>query len=68
MTRKQIDASRERRLWITQVVLPVGGIIVTAMNIPEVRQAAGKGVNKVKESAKDLKNKWKMRKYTNIKG
>jgi hypothetical protein len=36
MTHKQIDASREVRLWLTQVILPACGI---AMMIPEARDA-----------------------------
>ena len=30
MTRRQIDASRERRLWFTQVVMPTITVIVKA--------------------------------------
>lgn len=37
MTHKQIDASREARLWLTQVVLPVVGLV---MMVPETRQIA----------------------------
>lgn len=48
MTRRQIDASREARLWITQVVIPMFGI---AMMIPEAREA-------VVAKAKDIKNKF----------
>jgi hypothetical protein len=43
MSRRQIEASREARLWITQVLLPVVGI---TMLIPEARNAV---VTKVKE-------------------
>ena len=64
MTRKQIDASREARLWITQVALPVAGIVVAALNIPEVREAASEKFGKVKDSIKNRRRK----KYTNIKG
>ena len=27
MTRKQIDAAREARLWIGQIVIPIAGIL-----------------------------------------
>ena len=47
MTHKQIDASREVRLWITQVILPACGI---AMMIPEAREA-------VVAKARDVKSK-----------
>lgn len=48
MTHKQIDASREVRLWITQVIIPVFGI---TMMIPEAREA-------VVAKARDVK--WKI--------
>lgn len=37
MTYKQIEASREARLWVGQVIIPVAMTVVTAANIPEVR-------------------------------
>ena len=37
-TRARIDASREARLWIAQVVAPVCGLVCAAVAIPEVRQ------------------------------
>ena len=51
MTRKQIDASRELRLWITQVVIPAFGV---AMMIPEAREAV---VTKAKEVKDKIKSK-----------
>lgn len=39
MTRRQIDAIRERRLWLSQIVIPTVTLAVTAMTIPEVRDA-----------------------------
>lgn len=56
MTRKGLDASREARLWITQVVIPAGALLVGVMNIPEVKQAIATKVNDVKEN---LKSKFK---------
>lgn len=38
MTRRQIDASRERRLWLSQIVIPTLTLVVTSMSIPEVRE------------------------------
>lgn len=51
MSRRQIEASRETRLWITQVLLPVVGII---MLVPETRNAV---VTKVKEVKDKIKSK-----------
>lgn len=49
MTRRQIDAARERRLWVTQVVMPVVALIVA---VPEARQAAIEKYKTVKETVK----------------
>jgi hypothetical protein len=46
MSRRQIEASRETRLWITQVLLPVVGI---TMLIPEARNAVVAKVKEVKD-------------------
>lgn len=51
MTRRQIDASRELRLWVTQVVIPAFGV---AMMIPEAREAV---VTKAKEVKEKIKQK-----------
>ena len=53
MTNRQIEASREARLWISQVIIPVVTIAGTALAIPEVRETV---VTKVK-SAKSFINK-----------
>lgn len=47
MTHKQIDASREVRLWITQVIIPAMGIV---MMVPETREAVMTKARKVKQS------------------
>lgn len=49
MTRKQIDAARERRLWLTQVALPLATLTATAMSIPEVRTNVAEKYNKGKD-------------------
>lgn len=51
MTRKQIEAARERRLWLTQIVVPVTSTAVAALSIPEVRQTIAAGVLRVKAKA-----------------
>lgn len=48
MTRKQIDAARETRLWIGQVVVPAATAVVTVMSIPEVRGAIAAKARQVK--------------------
>ena len=58
MTHRQIEASREARLWISQVIVPTVGIVCTAMAIPEVRAKAVTTANKVKTS---IKNKGKIK-------
>jgi hypothetical protein len=49
MTYKQIEASREVRLWITQVIVPVFGI---AMLFPECRNAVVTKANDVADLVK----------------
>ena len=53
MTYKQIEASREVRLWITQVLIPAFGV---AMMIPEAREA-------VVAKAKEVKDKTTSKAY-----
>ncbi len=50
MTRRQIEASRERRLWISQIIIPTLTLAVTSMTIPEVRDL-------VKTKATEVKRK-----------
>lgn len=55
MTYKQIEASRETRLWITQVIVPALGMVTAlAATVPEFRQA-------VVAKAKDVKDRIKYR-------
>ena len=56
MTRRQIDQSREVRLWVTQVIGPVIGL---AFLIPESRKAI---VNKVKDVSTTIKEKVRKKK------
>lgn len=48
MTRKQIDTSREVRLWIGQILIPACTLVATAMTIPEVRYAVRSKVESAK--------------------
>lgn len=56
MTYKQIEASREARLWITQVVVPALGMVTAlAATVPEFREGV---VTKTKEIKEKVKNKF----------
>lgn len=50
MTWKRIEAMREIRLWIGQIVVPTVTLVAAAMAIPEVREA-------VASKAKEIKGK-----------
>lgn len=51
-TWKQIETSREIRLWISQIIVPAIGVTGALMAIPEVREA-------VKVKAVEIKDKLK---------
>lgn len=53
MKQKHIDAARELRLWISQIVIPAVGIVAV---VPEAREAV---VNKCQEIKANLKTKFK---------
>lgn len=48
MTYKQIEASRELRLWIGQVIVPAIGVSLTIASNPEVRNYVSEKTEKVK--------------------
>lgn len=50
MTYKQIEASREARLWIGQIIVPVFTTVAAMMMVPEVRA-------NVVEKASEIKGK-----------
>ena len=52
MTYKQIEASRELRLWIGQIIVPALTLAATAMAIPEVREAVAAKAEDIKYSIK----------------
>lgn len=52
MTWKQIEASREARLWLTQIVLPIATVV---MLVPETRNAV---IEKAKEAKESIKTKF----------
>lgn len=52
-TWKQLEASRERRLWITQVILPIVGFVTTvAMIKPDLYEKAKEKASEIKEAIK----------------
>ena len=50
MTYKQIEASREVRLWIGQIIVPAITVGVTLLAIPDVRQAISAKARNVKQN------------------
>ena len=58
MTYKQIEASREARLWIGQIIVPAASVVVATLSIPEVRQMVATKAASVKKS---IQNKTKRR-------
>ena len=57
MTWKQIEASREARLWIGQVIVPAITLAATSLAIPEVRKAVAAKADSIKTSIKNKVNK-----------
>ena len=57
MTYKQVEAAREVRLWIGQIIVPAATVAVTAMIIPEVRQAIAAKAQSVKQNIESKINK-----------
>ena len=54
MSYKRIEASREARLWLGQIVIPVVSTAVAALSIPEVRQMVATKANQIKYSIENL--------------
>ena len=57
MTYKQIEAAREVRLWIGQIIVPAVTLAVTTLAIPEVRQAVAAKADQVKNKIENRKIK-----------
>ena len=58
MTYKQIEASREVRLWIGQIIVTAASVVVATLSIPEVRRMIATKAASIKES---IQNKTKRR-------
>ena len=54
MTYKQIEASREMRLWIGQVIVPAAVAAVAIASNPQTRDYISKKYNNVKSSMRSL--------------
>ena len=50
MTYKQIETSREIRLWIRDILVPAATVAVATLTIPEVREAVAAKANDIKRS------------------
>lgn len=48
MTYKQIEASRELRLWIGQVIVPAIGVSAALLSNPEIRRKASEKMEDMK--------------------
>lgn len=57
MTYRQIESSRERRLWITQVVMPTALVAAAILGNREVREGLKDKVTDIKEKIKAKINK-----------
>lgn len=49
MTYKQIEASRELRLWIGQVIVPAVSVTAVVLANPDVRNAAKAKLDNIKQ-------------------
>lgn len=52
MTHKQIEAAREIRLWVKDVIVPAAAFATSLMFIPETREPILKAGRNLKESIK----------------
>jgi hypothetical protein len=54
MTYKQIETSRELRLWLGQIIIPVVGVVLM---VPEAREAVVKNIKIIKKNIETKFNK-----------
>lgn len=59
MTYKQIETSREMRLWISQVIVPVVGAAAIAMTNPDVKNYVSEKIEKTKQKVNEKVSKLK---------
>lgn len=53
---KHIEAARELRLWLGQVIIPTVTVVGSVMLIPEVRQGAAETVRQIRSKVFKKKN------------
>lgn len=56
MTYKQIEASRELRLWIGQIIIPAISVSAILLANPDIRRVAAEKVEEVKQKFHSKKN------------
>lgn len=57
MTHKQIEASRELRLWIGQIIIPAVSVAAIVFTNPDVRRAAKEKLNDVRQQLHFMRNR-----------
>lgn len=57
MTYKQVETSREIRLWIGQLIVPAITLAATTLAIPEVREAVAAKARRIKLSVENKMKK-----------
>lgn len=57
MKRKTIDASREARLWVCQVIIPAVSMSMMIMQIPGVKESIAEKIAAKREAIKNKFNK-----------
>ena len=55
MTYKQIEASRELRLWIGQVIVPTVSVMAVVLANPDVRKVASEKLDNIKQKFQSRK-------------
>ena len=55
MTYKQIEASRELRLWIGQVIVPTVSVMAGVLANPDVRKVASEKLDNIKQKFQSRK-------------
>lgn len=50
MSYRRIEASREARLWLGQIIIPATSALMATLTIPEVRQAVAAKATQIKYS------------------
>ena len=57
MKYKHIEAAREARLWIGQIIVPAAAVVGSLLAIPEVRETVAEKARQIKWKIESKKNK-----------